>query len=65
MHIAYVGAVARGLRCVPIVRPEDVEPVGQGRVTVKGVEVLGHEGSRCFAGGGPGGGGHQWVEWCP
>jgi hypothetical protein len=46
----YVGAVARGLRCVPIVRPEDVEPVGKGSVTVRGVEVFGHQGTRCAVG---------------
>uniref|UniRef100_A0A7S0MEC5 Phospholipid/glycerol acyltransferase domain-containing protein n=1 Tax=Cryptomonas curvata TaxID=233186 RepID=A0A7S0MEC5_9CRYP len=50
------GAMARGLQCVPIVRPEDVEPVGKGSVTVRGVEVFGHEGTRFMEEFGPGAG---------
>ena len=45
----YIGAFARALKGIPVVRPEDIERRGAGFVTTHGTHVAGHGGTRSLS----------------
>ena len=46
MDRKWIGSFARAMKCIPVVRPDDIVTEGSGFITVKGTIVTGHGGTR-------------------
>jgi hypothetical protein len=46
MSRPWIGSFARAMKCIPVVRPDDLVKHGNGFITVRGTSVKGHGGTR-------------------